>query len=243
MTNNANAGEAVAELPDAVQSALLPPSVVQGGASRTRVARPRAHNRHTELLQAAACVFKHCGYALTTMRAIAAASGMTPGAIYYHYPSKGDLFLAVYEEGVARACAAFDGAVAATNDGWSQLECGMRAHLELMVGLQSQHAPYAGVFVQVQPRDFPAEHRSDLISLRNGYEQRFRKLIESLPLKDGIDRRLLRLQLVGSLNHVPIWFRHDGASTPADIARSMTRHFQMTLGRPDDQRRDSTANV
>jgi len=242
MTNGTNASQAVAERPVAGKPAVLQSSVVQGGASRTRVARPRAHNRHTELLEAAACVFRHSGYALTTMRAIASASGMTPGAIYYHYPSKGDLFLAVYEEGVARACAAFDGAIATTSDVWQQLECGMRAHLELMVALQSQHAPYAGVFVHIQPGDFPPEHRSDLVFLRNEYEARFRKLIESLPLKDGIDRRLLRLQLVGSLNHVPVWFRHDGPSTPADIAKSMTQHFQWTLGMPVDQNQRPAAS-
>ena len=207
------------------------PLPVQGSASRTRVAIPRPGNLHTELLEAAARVFRLNGYALTTMRQIAAASAMTAGAIYYHYPSKGELLLAVYEEGVARACAAFDHAVATTSDGWLQLQYGMTAHLELMLGLASQNAPYAGVFVQIQPHDFPPEHRVALIALRNNYESRFKTVLERLPLSSDTNRRLLRLQLIGALNHVPLWFRHDGTNTPAEIAQAMIRHFLM-LSRP-----------
>jgi AcrR family transcriptional regulator len=58
------------------------------------------------LLEAAARVFRQKGYGITTMRDIAAATGMMAGSIYYHYPSKGDLLLAVYAEGVARVSAA-----------------------------------------------------------------------------------------------------------------------------------------
>jgi len=191
--------------------------------------RTRAHNRQPKLLEAAARVFRQKGYGITTMRDIAAATGMTAGSIYYHYPSKGDLLLAVYAEGVRRVTAAVEAAMEPEGTPWQQLERAITAHLLMMVGQAPGDGPFAGVFVQVLPHDFPPEHHEALIALRNGYEATFRALIDALPLKRGTDRRLLRLQLIGALNHVPQWYRPNGPRTPQAIARVMTRHLQAGL--------------
>jgi TetR/AcrR family transcriptional regulator, cholesterol catabolism regulator len=199
---------------------------------RTPGVRERAHNRHGLLLDSAARVFRRKGYALTSMRDIAAEAGMTAGSIYYHYPSKGELLLAVYAEGVRRVGEACDAAAAWPGDAWTRLERVVAAHLDKLLGTQPGDAPFAGVFVQVQPHDFPPEHHEALIALRNGYEAKFRMLIDALPLSRGSDRRLLRLQLIGALNHVPLWYRADGPKTPAAIARTITRQLRRGLA-PD----------
>ncbi len=191
--------------------------------------RTRSHNRQPQLLEAAARVFRQKGYGITTMRDIAAATGMTAGSIYYHYPSKGDLLLAVYAEGVRRVTAAVQAALEPHGTPWEKLQRAITAHLQMMVGQTPTDAPFAGVFVQVLPHDFPPEHHEALIALRNGYESTFRTLIDALPLKRGTDRRLLRLQLIGALNHVPQWYRPNGPRTPQAIARVMTRHLQAGL--------------
>lgn len=190
---------------------------------------PRANSRHEQLLAAAARVFRDKGYALTTMRDIAAATGMTAGSIYYHHASKGELLLAVYEEGVKRVNAAFERATAEPAEPWLRLERVMAAHLQVMLGESPDDAPFAGVFVQVRPHDFPPEHRDALIALRHGYEAKFRALLEALPLPRGTDRRLLRLHVIGALNHVPTWYRRDGAKSPQAIARAIARHLRHTL--------------
>ena len=181
------------------------------------------------MLEGAARVFRQKGFGITTMRDIAAATGMTAGSIYYHYPSKGDLLLAVYAEGVRRVTAAVQEALEPDGTPWEKLQRAITAHLQMMVGQTPDDAPFAGVFVQVLPHDFPPEHHEALIALRNGYEANFRALIDALPLKRGTDRRLLRLQLIGALNHVPQWYRPDGPRTPQAIARVMTRHLQAGL--------------
>jgi TetR/AcrR family transcriptional regulator, cholesterol catabolism regulator len=195
-------------------------------------ARPRSHNRHAQLLEAAAAVFRERGFALTTMRDIAAATGMTAGSIYYHYPSKGDLLLAVYAEGVRRVGEAFDRAVARPGDAWQKLHRAAAGHLQMMLGAEPRDADFASVFVQVQPHDFPPEHHAELVALRHDYEARFRRLVEALPLRRGVDRRLLRLQIIGALNHVPLWYRPEGPRTPAAIARAITLPLQRGLEVP-----------
>ncbi len=61
---------------------------------------PRSDNRQPELLDAAAALFAQRGYAATSMRDIALAVKMLPGSMYYHFASKEELLVAVYEAGV-----------------------------------------------------------------------------------------------------------------------------------------------
>ena len=102
----------------------------------------------------------------------------------------------------------------------------MVAHAQMMLAVSPDDATYAGVFVQVQPYDFPPEHHAALIDLRNAYEDRFRTLVAALPLRRGVDRRLLRLHLIGALNHMPLWYRADGAKSPAALARELVRQLR-----------------
>ena len=56
-----------------------------------------------------------------------------------------------------------------------------------------------------------------LAALRDGYESKFRRYVEALPLAPGIDSRLLRLLLLGALNHTPVWYSAQGEE-PTGIA-------------------------
>ena len=58
---------------------------------------PRQDNRRQQLLDVAARLFRERGYHVTSMRDIAREVGMLSGSIYYHFPSKEEMLLAVYE--------------------------------------------------------------------------------------------------------------------------------------------------
>src|ERR1700730_13654130 len=77
---------------------------------------PRQDNRRAQLLDAAARLFRERGYHATSMRDIAKAVGMLSGSIYYHFDSKEEMLLAVYEEGERRVAEAVDAAVAGETD-------------------------------------------------------------------------------------------------------------------------------
>ncbi len=55
---------------------------------------------------------------------------------------------------------------------------------------------------------------------RDHYENRLRALIDALPLRKGLDRTLLRLQLLGALNWTMLWYR-PGGRTPGQIAANL----------------------
>lgn len=67
---------------------------------------------YDRILAAARRVFASDGYAATTNRAIAAAAGITSGAIYHYFASKAELYVAVYEEVQAIVYGEFEKAIA-----------------------------------------------------------------------------------------------------------------------------------
>ncbi|MBV7397248.1 TetR/AcrR family transcriptional regulator [Mameliella sediminis] len=177
----------------------------------------RSNNRLDILLDSAAELFSTRGYQATTMRDIAKACGMLPGSIYYHYANKEALLVAVYDEGVKRLTDRVTEAQNATDDPWTRLEKTLATHIEMII----EPTAYASVIIRILPGTVPSAEQ-DLIDLRNRYETVLRDLVEALPLPVDVDRRLLRLFLIGAVNHVPLWHK-PGGSTPADIARELVR--------------------
>lgn len=187
-----------------------------------RTARnPRYDNRRSTLRDAAAHLFRESGFHATSMRDISRAAGILPGSIYYHFPSKEELFLEVYQEGVQRITEHVQAALASEHDPHEQLRAAAVAHLEMLL----ERSDYAQVVIRVLPRDVPdLEHR--LTVLRDGYEAIFRDLIDALGPATAVERRRLRLLLLGALNWAQFWYQ-PGGETPAEIATgflSLIRH-------------------
>lgn len=181
----------------------------------TKLARPpRTDNRLPELLDAAARLFARRGYAATSMREIALEVDMKPGSLYYHFPSKEELLIAVYQAGVLALEDATAEAVAKDTDPWTRLETLCKAHLEVVL----RDSDYAQVLIRVLPDDIP-QAADRLRELRESYEQVFRNVVAQLPLPAGTDRRALRLMLIGALNWATLWFNPDGRDSPRVLAR------------------------
>jgi TetR/AcrR family transcriptional regulator, cholesterol catabolism regulator len=178
---------------------------------------PRQDNRREQLLDAAAGEFRTRGFHAVTMRDIARSADMIAGSIYYHFASKEELFLAVYEEGVRRISARVLTAVESCDDPWQRLGQACRAHTEMLL----EESDYAQVILRVFPDDVPAV-RARLVELRDDYEGLFRELVDALPVDPDVDRATLRHMLLGALNWAKFWYR-PGGMTPTDIADGMIR--------------------
>jgi TetR/AcrR family transcriptional regulator, cholesterol catabolism regulator len=186
---------------------------------------PRQDNRRQQLLDVAARLFRERGYHVTSMRDIAHEVGMLSGSIYYHFSSKEELLLAVYEEGLRHIAEQVDAAVAERNTPWERLEAGCAAHLEALLELSD----YTQVMIRVLPPE-GGKVAERLLELRDQYEARFRELIDALALPEDADRRYLRLLLMGGLNWSHVWYR-PGGDTPAVIAHRMINLLRQRLDR------------
>ena len=191
--------------------------------------RIRQDNRRQPLLDAAAAIFRARGFHASSMRDIARAAGMLPGSVYYHFDSKEALLVAVYGEGVRRISAAVDAAVARSAGATARLHAACRAHLEVLLDASD----YAQVVIRVLPEDVPAA-AADLGAHRDGYEQRFRDLIDALALPADVDRGHLRRLLLGGLNWARHWYQ-PGRDTPARIADAMLACLRLSAPSDPDE--------
>ena len=196
-------------------------------ADPVRQAPPR-DSRKDAVMDAAAALFARHGYHGTSIRDIAKAVGVTPGAIYAHFPSKQALLVAVYRKGVAGIAAAI--APAGPGDPWLRLEEVCAAHLAALIGPD----PYAKVVIRVLPADAPDVER-ELIHLRDDYEARFRAVTRALDLDETLDAGLFRLFLLGALNWVQNWYRPAQAPGHAEV-REIARQL-VTMMRAGGERR------
>ena len=178
------------------------------------VRNPHADSRLPKVLDEAARLFRTRGFEGTSVRDIARAVGILPGSLYCHFETKEALLVAVYIKGVQQITDAVRAAIQRETDPWERLEAACVAHLEAIL----HDDDYAQVVVRVRPADVPVAHES-LIDLRNAYEGLFAELIKELPLPRGVDRRVMRLMLIGAMNWSQTWYRPGGRFNPRAIAR------------------------
>jgi len=186
-------------------------------------AKQRENNRAAELLDAAAVVFAEQGYSRTTIREITSAAGMGPGSSYYHFASKAEMLLAVYDEGVRTVTAEVTGHLEGVEAPWDRLSAALEGHISAVLAPTA----YARVIVTVLPGDVP-EVADDLRRLRDAYELVWKELVDDLGA--GVDGHLLRLFLLGAANATQIWFQ-PGAQSPAEIASAFVGFLHRPLER------------
>ncbi|HEV2362930.1 MAG TPA: TetR/AcrR family transcriptional regulator [Caulobacteraceae bacterium] len=168
-----------------------------------------------EIIDAAAFLFSSRGFEATTMRDVAAHTGRTSGAVYYHFDSKEDLLLAVHARARDWAEAILTQSERGGRDrAWRRLEKMCAAHMEALLG----RPDYAVLVSGALPSD--RKLYGQVVAIRDRWEQLFREAVAALPLKSESDRKYFRLALLGAMNHAHFWFRPDG-DPPAAIARKI----------------------
>lgn len=186
-------------------------TIHQPGADAAAAARPV--NRRTEILDAAAELFARGGYDGSSIRDIATAAAVRPASVYYHYPSKEALLIAVLQEGVRVLTGRVRDAIGAASDPWDRLQAACEAHLEALLR--------GNDYVRVLSAEIPSRRaeklQRQLVAERNRYEDIFRELVDELPVAPGVDRKYLRLTLLGAMGWSLIWYRAEGDS-PTEIA-------------------------
>lgn len=168
------------------------------------------------LLTTAAKLFHEQGYDATSLRDIARRAGVPVGSLYYHFPSKEELFEAVYEEAIHRLTALVEAAVSEANTPADRLQAACAAHLRPLCGGDE----FTTAAIPTRIPAVSAATRKTLVALNLGYESIFKRLIESLPLPPGVNPSLLRLQILGALNWTVTWYK-PGKSTPDQIAMNL----------------------
>ena len=195
-------------------------------APATLVAKPRGRprktleeredgNRKSDLVAAAAKLFRKKGFDATSTRDIATAVGMRSGSPFYHFKSKGDLLYAVMAEGMRSAIEKQQLTLKNANISLSNTEQSKQAsrrllhvlirhHFEVMLGAGSDFIPV----MLYEWRSLTPRQRTTMAQLQRDYEAVWLPVLEALfasgQLKCPV--KLARLLIFGALNWSVQWF-------------------------------------
>jgi len=189
-----------------------------GAALLTKGAQAKAR-----IISVAETLFNKQGFDGASMRDIATAAKMQPASVYYHFVSKEELLWAVWEKGGLELVNRVIDAIADKTEPWQRMETACIAHA---TGLLDWRRANQALFI-MPPWQYPDGIKARVIALRDEYEKIFIGLIDDLPLRKGIDRRYLRLTLIGALSWSLFWFKKE-RDTPATIAKQI---LSMLCGR------------
>jgi len=180
----------------------------------------RAAETMQHLLVVAAREFQRLGYGGATLKGIGEQAGLLPGSLFHYFRSKEDLLTKVHHAGFVQLNEALDQALEGVTDPVERLRAACRSHLRLLVSGNAL-ASFMGTTLFVpQNRSLKTQMLRD----RRHYEDRFRGLVDAVPLPTAADRRIVRLGLLGALNWTRIWYQ-PGKYAPEQIADGFVDAF------------------
>ena len=208
--------------------------------------RPDDAGRRGQLIRESARLFREKGYEATSVRDIAAATGLQSGSWVYHFKTKQDILAAVMEEGLQRALERIEAIGRNQLPPREQFRALLRAHLDTILAPGQDFIPV----LLYEWRSLEAKSRPRVVALQRRYEAVWEKVIAQLRRSgDWVQpTRVDRLLMFGALNWMAHWYRPDGPFDVSELADEAERFFLRSprarakpAARPRVARRTGTA--
>jgi AcrR family transcriptional regulator len=185
--------------------------------------RPDDAGRRGQLIRESARLFREKGYEATSVRDIAAATGLQSGSWVYHFKTKQDILAAVMEEGLQRALERIEAIGRDQLPPREHFRALLRAHLDTILAPGQDFIPV----LLYEWRSLEAKSRPRVVALQRRYEAVWEKVIAQLRRSGDWVRptRVDRLLMFGALNWMAHWYRPDGPFDVAELADEAERFF------------------
>lgn len=178
--------------------------------------RQKKPPRRETIIGAASALFARNGYDGTSMRDIAAESGILAGSLYYYFASKEEMFAAVHEQAINRLCTGTLQAINPAADPWTRLQQASEGYLTTMLSSATQ----SSLIITEFPLRRSGKLRAKLVTDRRRFEAIFSEIVDALPLAPDVDRSYWRLALLGMLAWTHVWYHNKGDS-PNQVAQQL----------------------
>ncbi len=178
--------------------------------------------RLDHLLARAARVFADKGYHCTTMRDLAAASGMSLAGMYYYVPGKETLLATVQQRCFTRVLEGATRAVAAcVGDPVDRLEAFIRHHVTYFAA----HMPEMKVLSH-EASSLAGERLRRVTAVKRRYVDLLESLLkDAAPDETPVDRSAAAYILFGMMNWIYNWYDPAGEIDPERLAALIARIF------------------
>lgn len=192
--------------------------------------------RRRQLIRASARLFREKGYHGTSVRDIAAATGMQSGSWVYHFRTKQDILAAVMEEGLVSALERIEAIGRLQLEPRARFRALVRTHLETLLGPGQDFIPV----LLYEWRSLEPAQRPRVIGTQKRYERVWSETIRELQSRgDWIQpTRADRLLMFGALNWIAHWYRPGG---PLDVEQLTDECLRFFLRTPAAGRRGRRA--
>lgn len=174
------------------------------------------------VLEVAAANFEKKGYLGTSIQDIATEVGILKGSLYHYIRSKEDLLFAVLVEHHQSVFQNVERLQA--NEGLPYPEK-LREFIRWHVWYNASNALRAPVFYR-DYRYLSDERRAEIIDARHRYETEFVQLIhegvDGGHIRSNLDPKTDARMVLGVMNSLHQWYRHDAEVTPEQLADRMT---------------------
>lgn len=176
-------------------------------------------SRKGQIYQVAERLFKKNGFNATSMRDIAFELGIEAASLYSHIKSKDEIL----EKICFRMADQFLTAMAEVNDMYFNAEEKLKMAITSHIKILTDDLNASSVFIR-EWRHLNEPKYSEFISLRDKYENGFRKILETGQdenVFDTVDNKFAVLTIISSLNWITEWYKPGGPMTPDDIGEHL----------------------
>lgn len=173
------------------------------------------------ILLEAARLFRHHGYAATTLREVADASGIKAGSIYYHFESKEQILGEVLDKGIQVVVGAVQqrvDALPAKATSRERIAAAIEGHLWGLL----HHGDFTSANIRIYGQiPTPAKNRHRLV--RRSYADYWDRLLEGAlkrgDLRADSSTTVIRLFVIGALNWTVEWYNPQKGSFQDFVAQ------------------------
>lgn len=187
------------------------------------------------IIHAATHQFFERGFHGTSIKDLAAEAGVRSATLYYHFPCKEEILVAIMRSTLADLAEVVDSATKTHHGAADQLRAAVTAHIHFHVDHHRE------VFLcDAELRALSPTTRAEIVALRDRYEEVFRAILRS-GLTAGVlevpNVELVTRSLLAACSGVAFWFRPVGTLTVGDVADTYAEIFLRALrahnqGRP-----------
>jgi AcrR family transcriptional regulator len=185
--------------------------------------------RRGQLIRESARLFREKGYEATSVRDIAAATGLQSGSWVYHFKTKQDILAAVMEEGLQQALERIEAIAARKLAPREHFRALLRAHLDTLLGPGQDFIPV----LLYEWRSLESRGRPRVVELQHRYEAVWDDVIRRLQRSGewAMPTAVDRLLMFGALNWMAHWYRPDGPLDVAGLVAATERFMLRTAPR------------
>ena len=177
--------------------------------------------RLEHLLTQAATVFAEAGYHSTSMRDLAAASGMSLAGIYYYVRSKEDLLALIQERCFSGVLDGANRALEGLHDPQDRLTAFIRHHVTYFTAHMAEMK-----VLSHEASALTGEPRRKVNTIKRRYVDLLESLLrEAAPDESAVDRSAAAYSCFGMMNWIYNWYDPAGEIDPERLAGLIARIF------------------